>query len=74
MNCSRPKRVAIGKICSDRMMLSNVNYFEIFGNEEEMFDLDWHSDYNSFGAQMVVDTIAHQLHVESVILMSSKDK
>ena len=63
LKCSRPKRIAIGKLNDDGLLVPNQNYFEIFGKVVELEEPTDRSDYIALGPQIVIETIVKNINL-----------
>lgn len=67
LKCSRPKRIAIGKLNDDGMLIPNQNYFELFGREIELEEPSERADYISVGPQIVMGEIAKKTKLYEIL-------
>ena len=64
---SAPKRVAIGKLDSNGMLIPNQNYMEIFGEDSSLKPAPERNDALVFGPQLVVNKIAKETGLEEIL-------
>ncbi len=64
---STPKRVAIGKLDSNGMLIPNQNYIEIFGEDSVLKQAPERNDSLAFGPQLVVDKIAKETGLDEIL-------
>lgn len=65
---SVPKRIAIGKLNDDGLLIPNQNYFDIFGNsDEDVVQPADRADYVSTGLHVVADKIVNDLGVYAIL-------
>ncbi|WP_416327789.1 IS1634 family transposase [[Eubacterium] hominis] len=67
LQCSRPKRVAIGKLNEDGDLIPNSQYFKLFEKEEMLLDPSDRGDFISFGPRMVFHLISEQIGLYEVL-------
>lgn len=67
LKCSRPKRIAIGKLNEDGLLVPNQNYFDLFGQRVELETLPERGDYISVGPEIVVDAIAKKTQLDDIL-------
>ena len=60
LKCSRPKRIAIGKLNEEGMLIPNQNYFDLYGKPVELDVPGGRADSISCGPFVVVDSIARK--------------
>lgn len=64
---SVPKRILIGKLDENDMLIPNHNYFELFGENVELQPMGDRSDFISIGPHFVVDSIASRLSLDDLL-------
>lgn len=64
---SLPKRILIGKLDDQGLLIPNKNYFELFGESVELEVQNERADYVSIGPHLVVDKIADKLSLHSLL-------
>lgn len=64
---SAPKRVAIGKLDSNGMLIPNQNYMEMFGEDSALKQALERNDSLAFGPQLVVDKIAKETGLDEIL-------
>ncbi len=57
LKCSRPKRIAIGKLNEEGMLIPNQNYFDLYGKPVELDVPGGRADSISCGPFVVVDRL-----------------
>lgn len=67
LKCSRPKRIAIGKLNEDGLLVPNQNYFELYGQNVELEISPERGDYISVGPEIVVDAIAKKTQLNDIL-------
>lgn len=67
LKCSRPKRIAIGKLNEDGMLIPNQNYFDLYGKPVELDVPGERADTVSCGPFVVVDAIARKTQLMDVL-------
>ena len=67
LKCSRPKRIAIGKLNDDGMLIPNQNYFELFGQEVELEEPTERADFISVGPQVVIERVAEKTNLSEIL-------
>lgn len=67
LKCSRPKRIAIGKLNEDGLLVPNQNYFELYGQNIELEMSPERNDYISIGPEIVVDAIAKKTQLYEIL-------
>ena len=65
--CSYPKRIAIGKLNEEGLLIPNANYFDLFPSEERLLDPGERSDFISVGPHFVVNAIASKLQLDELL-------
>lgn len=73
LKCSRPKRIAIGKLNEDGLLVPNQNYYEIFGKEVELEEPGERADFISIGTQFIVERVAELLELDKVLYAVFKE-
>ena len=73
LKCSRPKRVGIGKLNDEGLLIPNKNYYELFGEEVELEEPGERADFVSVGMQLIVEKIAELLQLDKVLYPIFKD-
>lgn len=71
---SLPKRILIGKLDDQGLLIPNKNYFEIFGESVELEIQNERADYVSIGPHLVVDKVADKLSLHSLLETIFPDK
>ena len=64
---SLPSRILIGKLDDNGLLLPNKNYIDIFGEDIELKIPDNRSDYISTGLYSVLQSIANNLNISSLL-------
>lgn len=67
LKCSRPKRIAIGKLNEEGMLIPNQNYFDLYGKPVELDVPGERADSISCGPFVVVDSIARKTQLMDVL-------
>ena len=67
LKCSRPKRIAIGKLNEEGMLIPNQNYFDLYGKPVELDAPGERADSISCGPFVVVDSIARKTQLMDVL-------
>ena len=67
LKCSRPKRIAIGKLNEKGMLIPNQNYFDLYGKPVELDVPGERADTVSCGPFVVVDAIARKTQLMDVL-------
>lgn len=67
LKCSRPKRIAIGKLNEEGMLIPNQNYFDLYGKPVELDVPGERADSVSCGPFVVVDSIARKTQLMDVL-------
>lgn len=67
LKCSRPKRIAIGKLNEEGMLIPNQNYFDLYGKPVELDVPGERADSISCGPFAVVDSIARKTQLMDVL-------
>ena len=67
LKCSRPKRIAIGKLNEEGMLIPNQNYFDLYGKPVELDVPGGRADSISCGPFVVVDSIARKTQLMDVL-------
>lgn len=67
LKCSRPKRIAIGKLNEKGMLIPNQNYFDLYGKPVELDVPGERADSISCGPFVVVDSIARKTQLMDVL-------
>lgn len=67
LKCSRPKRIAIGKLNEKGMLIPNQNYFDLYGKPVELDVPGGRADSISCGPLVVVDSIARKTQLMDVL-------
>lgn len=67
LKCSRPKRIAIGKLNEKGMLIPNQNYFDLYGKPVELDVPGGRADSISCGPFVVVDSIARKTQLMDVL-------
>lgn len=67
LKCSRPKRIAIGKLNEEGMLIPNQNYFALYGKPVELDVPGGRADSISCGPFVVVDSIARKTQLMDVL-------
>lgn len=67
LKCSRPKRIAIGKLNEDGMLIPNQNYFELYGKPVELDVPGERADTVSCGPFVIVDAIVRKTQLMDVL-------
>ena len=67
LKCSRPKRIAIGKLNEEGMLIPNQNYFDLYGKPVELDVPGERADSVSCGPFVVVDAIARKTQLMDVL-------
>ena len=67
LKCSRPKRIAIGKLNEEGMLIPNQNYFGLYGKPVELDVPGGRADSISCGPFVVVDSIARKTQLMDVL-------
>lgn len=67
LKCSRPKRIAIGKLNEKGMLIPNQNYFDLYGKPVELDVPGERADTVSCGPFIVVDAIARKTQLMDVL-------
>lgn len=67
LKCSRPKRIAIGKLNEEGMLIPNQNYFDLYGKPVELDVPGERADSVSCGPFVVVDAIARKTQLIDVL-------
>ena len=67
LKCSRPKRIAIGKLNEKGMLIPNQNYFDLYGKPVELDVPGERADTVSCGPFVVVDAIARKTQLLDVL-------
>lgn len=67
LKCSRPKRIAIGKLSDDGKLIPNKNYIDLFGETIELKDACERSDFVSIGPHFIAQTIAIKTKLQEVL-------
>ena len=67
LKCSRPKRIAIGKLDEDGRLIPNQNYFDLFGKQVELETPDDRADTVSCGPFIVADAIARKTQLKDIL-------
>ena len=67
LKCSRPKRIAIGKLNEEGILISNQNYFDLYGNPVELDVPGERVDTVSCGPFVVVDAIVRKTQLMDVL-------
>ena len=60
LKASRPKRICIGKLNDEGLLIPNQNYVDLFGEGEDMIDSSDRCDSLSVGPQFVMGKIAER--------------
>ena len=71
--CSHPKRIAIGKLNEEGLLIPNTNYFDLFPEVEKLVDPTKRSDFISVGPHFVVKAIASQLQLDDLLTSIFKE-
>lgn len=71
---SLPRRILIGKLDDNCMLIPNSNYFELFGMPVEMEIQGERSDYISIGPHLVVSAIVDKLSLYTLLESVFSDK
>lgn len=64
---SLPKRILIGKLNEQGMLIPNKNYFDLFGETVELELQNERADYIAVGPHLVVDKIADRLSLYGLL-------
>mgnify|MGYP000308522981 FL=1 len=67
LKCSRPKRIAIGKLNERGMLIPNKNYFDLYGKPVELDVPGEKADTVSCGSFVVVDAIVRKTQLIDVL-------
>lgn len=67
LKCSRPKRIAIGKLNERGMLIPNKNYFDLYGKPVELDVPGEKADTVSCGTFVVVDAIVRKTQLIDVL-------
>lgn len=67
LKCSRPKRIAIGKLNEKGMLIPNQNYFDLYGKPVELDVPGERADSISCGPFVVVNSIARKTQLMDVL-------
>lgn len=67
LKCSRPKRIAIGKLNEEGMLIPNQNYFDLYGKPVELDVPGERADSVSCGPFVVVDAITRKTQLMDVL-------
>ena len=67
LKCSRPKRVVIGKLNEEGLLIPNKNYYEIYKEEVELEEPTERADYISIGTQFVINKISEILKLDETL-------
>ncbi len=67
LKCSRPKRIAIGKLNEDGLLVPNHNYFDLYGSKVELELSPERGDYISVGAKVIVEKISEKTQLRDIL-------